>query len=113
MHRVPRLLLVAPTCEYLCLMFDPLSSKPHTVGANMERLAKMELIAEQEGVQPRQLKKWDVFLGAFGSVAFAIAPHYSTFIRQDNYASCHLECFLRCIVFVETCCHWHNATFTT
>ena len=33
-HRVVRLLLVARTHEYLCLMFDPVCNKPYIVGAN-------------------------------------------------------------------------------
>ena len=61
MHLVLLLLLVTLAVECLCLVFDPLSSKSHIVGANMEELAIMELIAEQEGIQPRQPKKWDVF----------------------------------------------------
>ena len=52
----------------------------------------MEWIAEQEGIQPRQLKKWDTFLGAFGNIAFAIAPLYST-IRQDDNVSSHPHAF--------------------
>ena len=31
---VLRLLLIAPTREYLCLKFDPLSGRPHIVGTN-------------------------------------------------------------------------------
>ena len=53
MHWVLRLLLVSPKREYLCLRFDPLCSKPHVVGANIEELAIMELVVEQEGFQPR------------------------------------------------------------
>ena len=41
-HGVLRLLLNAPTCEYLCLKLDPLCDpydRPHLVGANQEELA--------------------------------------------------------------------------
>ena len=39
-------------------------------------------------------RKWATFLSAFGSLAFAIAPLYSTFIRQDDFVSCHPACLL-------------------
>ena len=32
--------------------------------------------------------------GEFGSIAFAIAPLYSTFLHQKDYVSCHLACLL-------------------
>ena len=35
-HWVPRLLLIAPTRDYLCLKFDPMCDRPHIVGANQE-----------------------------------------------------------------------------
>ena len=54
----------------------------------------MNLIAEQEGIWPRQRKKYGTFLGDFGSLGFAIAPLYSTFLHQDVYVSCHLACLL-------------------
>ena len=37
---------------------------------------------------------WGQFLGEFGSVAFAIAPLYSTFLHQDAGVSCHPACLL-------------------
>ena len=46
----------------------------YIAGANIEELAIVNLIAEQEGIEPRPQKKWDRFLGEFGNVAFAIAP---------------------------------------
>ena len=73
-HWVPRLLLVSPTRTFLCLVFDPLCNKPYIAGANTEDLAIVNLIAEREGIEPRPQKRWDRFLGEFGSVAFAIAP---------------------------------------
>ena len=45
-HWVLRLLLVCPTCTFLCLVFDPLCNRPYIVGANTEELAKVNLIAE-------------------------------------------------------------------
>ena len=33
-HWVLRLLLIAPTREFLCLKFDPVCDRPHIVGAN-------------------------------------------------------------------------------
>ena len=33
-------------------------------------------------------------MDAFGALAFAIAPWYSTFIRQDGGVSCHPACLL-------------------
>ena len=75
-------------------MLDPLCNKPYIVGANNEELAIVNLIAEQEGIEPRPLKKWDRFLGEFGSVAFAIAPLYSTFLHQEDSVSCHPACLL-------------------
>ena len=38
--------------------------------------------------------RWDRFLGEFGSVAFVIAPLYSTFLRQEDGVSCHPACLL-------------------
>ena len=93
-HWVLRLLLIAPTREYLCLKFDPLLDKPHIVGANKEELAVVDELAEREGIQPQPRRKWATFLDAFGSLAFAIAPLYSTFIRQDDFVSCHPACLL-------------------
>ena len=75
-------------------MFDPLSNMPCIVDANTEELAIVNLIAEQEGIEPRLRKKWDKFLGEFGSVAFAIAPLYSTFLRQEDGVSCLLAYLL-------------------
>ena len=63
-HWVLRLLLIAPTREYLCLKFDLVCDRPHIVGANQEELAVVDLIAEQEGVEPRQRKKWSKLLDA-------------------------------------------------
>ena len=91
---VLRLLLVSPTRTFLCLVFDPLCYKPYIAGANTEELAIVNLIAEQEGIKARAHKRWDKFLGEFGSVAFAIAPLYSTFLHQDNFVSCHPACLL-------------------
>ena len=54
----------------------------------------MNLIAEQEGIRPRQQKKWDMFLGEFGGVALAIDPLYSTFLHQKDDVSSHPACFL-------------------
>ena len=48
--------------------------------------------AEQEGIEPRPQKRWDRFLGEFGSVAFA--PLYSTFLHQEDGVSCHPTCLL-------------------
>ena len=93
-HWVLRLLLVSPTRTFLCLVFDPLSNGPYIVGANTEELAIVNLIAEQEGIEPRPHKKWDRFLGEFGSVASATAPLYSTFLRQKEGVRCHLVCLL-------------------
>ena len=81
-HWVLRLLLIAPTREYLCLKFDPMCDRPHIVGANQEELAVVDLIAEREGVEPQRRKKWSKILDAFGALAFAIAPLHSTFIQQ-------------------------------
>ena len=52
-HWVLRLLFVSPTGTFLCLVFDPLRHKPHIVGAKTEELAIVNLIAEQEGIEPR------------------------------------------------------------
>ena len=93
-HWVLRLLLVSPTRTLLCLVFDPLCNGPYIVVANTEELAIVNLIAELEGIQPRQENKWDSFLGHFGSVAFAVAPVYPTFLHQKDYLSCHPACFL-------------------
>ena len=43
-HWVLRLLLIAPTREYLCLNFDPVCDRPHIVGANQEELVVVDLI---------------------------------------------------------------------
>ena len=51
-HWVLCLMLIAPTCEYLCLKFDPVCDGPHIVGANQEELAVVDLSAEREGVEP-------------------------------------------------------------
>ena len=42
----------------------------------------MNLIAEREGFEATPHKRLDKFLGELGSVAFAIAPLYSTFLHQ-------------------------------
>ena len=94
-HWVLRLLLVSPTRTFLCLGFDPPCNKPYIVGANMEELAIVNLIAEQEGIEPRPQKRWDGFSGEFGIVGFAIAPLYSTFLLQEGGVSCHPACLLR------------------
>ena len=60
-HWVLRLLLVSPTHTFLCLVFDPLRNKPYIAGANTEELAIVNLIAEQEGIEPRPQKRWDSF----------------------------------------------------
>ena len=39
-HWVLRLLLIAPTREYLCRKFDPMCDRPHIVGANYRLLCK-------------------------------------------------------------------------
>ena len=94
-HWVLRLLLIAPTRKYLCFKFDPMSDRPHIVGANQEELAVVHLIAERQGVEPQQRKKWSKILDAFGALAFANAPLHSTFIQQIDGASCHPACLLR------------------
>ena len=93
-HWVLRLLLVSPTRTFLCLVFDPLCNKPYIAGANTEELAIVNLIAKREGIEPRSQKRWDRFLGEFGSVAFAIAPLYSTFLHQEDGVSYHPACLL-------------------
>ena len=89
-HWVLRLLLVSPTRTFLCLVFDPVCNKPYIAGANTEELAIVNLIAEQEGIEARPQKRWDKFLGEFGSVAFAIAPllHLPTSGRRCELPSC-------------------------
>ena len=49
----------------------------------------MDLIAEREGVEPKQRKRWSKILDAFGALAFVIAPLHSTFIQQLDGVSCH------------------------
>ena len=93
-HWVLRLLLVSPTRTFLCLVFDPLCNKPYIACANTEELAIVNLIAERDGIEPRPQKRWDRFLGEFGSVAFAIAPLYSTFLHQEDGVSCHPVCLM-------------------
>ena len=88
-HGVLRWLLVSPTRPFVCLVFDVLFNKPYITGANTEELATVNLIAEREGIEARARKRWDKFLGDFGSVAFAIAPLYSTFLHQEDIVSCH------------------------
>ena len=53
--------LIVPTREYLYLKFDPLCERPHIVWANKEELVVVDFIAEREGVQPQQWKKWAHF----------------------------------------------------
>ena len=48
----------------------------------------MDLTAEREGVEPHKRKKWSKVLDAFGALAFAAAPLYSTFIQQIDGVSC-------------------------
>ena len=73
-HWLLCLLLVFLAHTFLCLVFDPLCNEPYIVGANTEEMAIVNLITEQEGIEPRAQKKWDGFLGPIGSVGFAIAP---------------------------------------
>ena len=98
-HWVLRLLLVSPTRTFLCLVFDPLCNKPYIAGANTEELAIVNLVAKREDIEPRPQKRWDRFLGEFGSVAFAMAPVYSTFLHQEDGVSCHPTCLLMYIAF--------------
>ena len=98
-----RLLLIAPTREYLCLKFDPMCDRPHIVGANEEESVVVDLIAEREGVEPQQRKRWSKILDAFSALAFAIAP--LAFHLQLDGVSCHLASLLtlhcalsRCVV---------------
>ena len=102
-HWVLRLLLVSPTRIFLCLVFDPVCNKPYIVGANTEELAIVNLIAEQEGIEPRPQKRWDRFLGEFGSVVFAIAPLYSTFLHQKDGVNCHLACLMMLHCLLSRC----------
>ena len=67
-HWVLRLLLIAPTREYLSLKFDAMCDRPHIVGAHQEELAVVDLIAEGEGVEPQQRKKWSKILDIFGAL---------------------------------------------
>ena len=87
-HWVLCFLLVFGTLFFLCLLFDPLYNGPYIDGAHINDSAIVHLIAKQKGTQPRQLKKWDTFLAECGTVAFAIAPLYSTFPHQKDYVSC-------------------------
>ena len=91
---VLRLLLIAPTREYLCLKFDPVCDRPHIVGANEEDLGVVDLIAEREGVEPQQRKKWSKIVDACGALAFAIAPLHSTFIQQNDGVGGDPACLL-------------------
>ena len=99
-HWVLCLLLVSPCRSFLCLVFDPLCNRPYIVGANTKELAIVNPIAEQEGIEPRPQKKWGRFWGEFGSVAFAIAPLYSTFLRHKDGVSSHITCLpmLHCLL---------------
>ena len=94
----------------------------------MQELAIANLIAEQEGIWQRQQKNWGTFLGVLGSLAFAVAPLYSTFIHQE-YVNYHrasllmLHCFMsRCVVMLlcnfnkidgGCCTKWHRQFCTT
>ena len=82
------------------------------MGANTEELAIVNLIAEQEGIEPRPQKKWDRFLGEFGSVAFAITPLYSTFLHQKDGLSSHPACLLMLHCLLSGCCQRQRATST-
>ena len=86
-HWVPRLSLVSPTHTFLCLVFDLLCNRQYIVGANTEELAIVNLIAEREAIEPRLQKRWDRFLGEYGSVGFAIVPLFSTFLHQEDSAA--------------------------
>ena len=67
----------------------------HTLlGQNEEVLAVVDLIAEREGVEPQQRKKWSNILDAFGALAFAITPLHPTFIKQIDGVSRHVACLL-------------------
>ena len=88
-HWALRLLLVSPTRTFLCLVFDPLCNKLYIAGANTEELTIVNLIANREGIELGPQKRWDRFLREIGSVAFAIAPLYSTFLHQEDSVSCH------------------------
>ena len=78
-----------PDTFFLCLVSDPLCNKPYIAGANTEELAIVNLIAEREGIEARPQKRWHKFLGEFGSIDFAIAPLYSTFLHHEHGVSCH------------------------
>ena len=65
-------------------------NRPYVVGANTAELAIVNLTAEPEGIEPRPQKKWLRFWGEFSSVAFAIAPLYSSCLHQKGGVRCHL-----------------------
>ena len=83
MPRTPPLVFVTAFCYGSLLRSSvPLRYSWKYVGVRpfkygREELAVVDLIAEREGIQPQQRKK---FLDAFGALAFAIAPLHSTFI---------------------------------
>ena len=83
--------VVYPTRKYLCFKSDSMCD---IVEANQEELAVVDLIAEREGVEPQQRKKWSKILDAFGALAFAIAPLHYSFIQQIDGVNCHPACLL-------------------
>ena len=54
----------------------------------------MDLMAEREGIQPQQRRKWAKILDAFGALALTIAPLHYTFIQQIHGVSGHPACVL-------------------
>ena len=93
-HWVLRLLLVSPTRTFLCLVFDPQCNKPYIAGANTEELTIGNLIAQQEGIDAKPQKRCNKSLGESGSVEFATAPLYPTFLDQEDTVSWHPACLL-------------------
>ena len=72
----------------------------------------MDLIAQREGVEPQQRKKWSKILDAFGALAFAMSPLHSTFIQQIDGVSCHPACLLTLHCAVSARCQGHIASAT-
>ena len=107
-HWVLRLLLVSPTRTFLCLVFDLLSNRPYIVGANIEELAIVNLIAEQEGIEPRPVGQ--VF-GWVWQCSFCYSPpllHLPT-----SKGRCELPSRVpsdASLPFVQACCQRQHAT---
>ena len=85
-----RLLLIAPTREYICVKFDPLCDRPCNVGANQEEVDVVDLRRHSTTAAAGVGK---VF-GCLRCLCICNRTPASSFIRHIDGVSSHPACLL-------------------